>query len=140
MVIWMATCLTSVSKVCTESENDVTSNGGILGQDLSLRILHAQNLLSPSHNGAEIVSQLTPEEMCLRIIRRECARRTFWLVHMIELLRATFTRRPMMYKKEDLEGVRLPCDAASFDLALEAEPGLFFLLSFLLRHDRGYTK
>ena len=63
MVIWMATCLTSVSKICTESENDVTSNGGILGQDLSLRILHAQNLLSPSHNGAEIVSQLTPEEM-----------------------------------------------------------------------------
>ena len=87
-----------------------------------------------------VMAPVLSQDAWSNTVERECARRTFWLVHMIELLGATFTRRPMMYKKEDLEGVRLPCDEASFDLALEAEPGLFFLLSFLLRHDRGYTK
>lgn len=59
-----------------------------------------------------------------RALEREYARRTFWLIHMLELLGAIFTRRTTTYSHEDLSSFSLPCDEASFDLStFHTSPG-----------------
>ncbi|KAH8111022.1 hypothetical protein DFH11DRAFT_1616599 [Phellopilus nigrolimitatus] len=89
--------------------------------DLALRILHSQHVLSPNARPVELPPSSSDEEVS-HAIQRESARRTFWLIHIIELLGATFTHRPTMYIKSDLDGVRLPCSEASFDLSMFAVP------------------
>ena len=85
-------------------------------------MLHSLHILETGGQPSDKVA-LSEEELHARAVQRESARRTFWLIHLVELLGAVFTRRPTTYSQEDLAGVRLPCDEASFDLALEVSPG-----------------
>lgn len=49
-------------------------------------------------------------------ISRECARRTFWCIHIVEVLGALFTGRAISYNREDLVGYQLPCDETTFEM------------------------
>ncbi|KAL5536850.1 hypothetical protein ACEPAF_673 [Sanghuangporus sanghuang] len=86
--------------------------------DIALRILHTMHTRDTDQSTSD-TSSLSSDELHARGIQRESARRTFWLIHLVEVLGAVFTRRPTMYNREDLAGVRLPSDEASFDLALQ---------------------
>ncbi|KAL5492462.1 hypothetical protein ACEPAI_3909 [Sanghuangporus weigelae] len=86
--------------------------------DIALRILHTMHTRDADQSTSD-TSPLSPDELHARGVRRESARRTFWLIHLVEVLGAVFTRRPTMYNREDLAGVRLPSDETSFDLALQ---------------------
>ena len=50
-------------------------------------------------------------------IMKECYRRAFWLVHLIELLSCASTSRELSLKDRDLR-LYLPMDVACFELAL----------------------
>lgn len=82
----------------------------------AFRILHPI-LNSSSLDSTPSMNQLSPDDRRTRALEREYARRTFWLIHMLELLGAIFTRRTTTYSHDDLSSFSLPCDEASFDLA-----------------------
>ncbi|EJD07627.1 uncharacterized protein FOMMEDRAFT_164553 [Fomitiporia mediterranea MF3/22] len=86
--------------------------------EIALRVLHSLHTVDTSHPSVESTT-VSLNEQFARNVQRECSQRTFWLVHLVELLGAVFTRRPTMYNEDDLAGVRLPCDEASFELALQ---------------------
>lgn len=89
----------------------------------ALHIIHSLRILETGNQASDAAS-LSADELYTRAIQRESARRTFWVIHLVELLGAVFTRRPTTYSLDDLAGVRLPCDEASFDLALEVPLGV----------------
>lgn len=93
--------------------------------DIALRLLHSLHMEDADQSASDEPSA-TPDELYERGIQRESARRTFWLIHLVEVLGSVFTRRPTMYAKDDLAGVRLPSDEASFDLALQIPPGQIY--------------
>ncbi|KAI5121614.1 hypothetical protein M0805_001146 [Coniferiporia weirii] len=96
-------------------EHDMAGELGFF--DLALRILHPLHDLTRTAPPPE-PEPFVSEGLSTRGIQSECARRTFWLIHIIELLGATFTRRPTTYSREDVAGVRLPSDETSFDLGV----------------------
>ena len=75
---------------------------------------------------------MNPQE---QFLFSESARRTFWLIHLIELLGSIFTRRRTTYTKEALIKMRVPfpCDETTFELVLDTSPGLEFLVSTHLK-------
>lgn len=50
-------------------------------------------------------------------VRRETARRLFYLIYTIELLASVWTRRPLSHRERDLR-IFLPLDESNFELAV----------------------
>jgi hypothetical protein len=59
-------------------------------------------------------------------IERECVRRIFWLIRLVDLMSAIYFKRPVPNKDRELT-LRLPVDETSFELAVHStHPGRFF--------------
>ena len=82
----------------------------------AVRILHQLEVFSPSAQPSVLPAEQS------RGIQEECARRTFWLIHLIELLGAIFTRRPTSHSLKEVAGIRLPCDESSFEYDSSSTP------------------
>jgi hypothetical protein len=58
-------------------------------------------------------------------IERECVRRTFWLIHLVDLLSSIFLKTSLLPNETELM-LRLPADETSFELAVHSTlPGTF---------------
>ena len=100
----------------------------LLIPDLALHLIHSYQVLGPEHNAAEGSPALDSMS-----IKRECARRAFWCVLLIEVLWSLFTGRAVSYNREDLVGYQLPCDEATFEI--QRAIGIGELLSIFGRAD-----
>lgn len=59
-------------------------------------------------------------------IERECVRRIFWLIHLLDVLRSIYLRTPIPPKDNELL-LRLPVDETSFELAVHSTlPGDYY--------------
>lgn len=95
--------------------------------DLALQILEPLGVHKPD------IPTLTPVpslEFIQASIERECVRRIFWLIHLVDLIFCIYLKRPIPPKDNHLS-LRLPVDETSFELAvhstlpgeLPSEPG-----------------
>ena len=84
--------------------------------DLAYRILDDLTLNQPSSSSGRgqaspnassgssrtVLTPVASQDVWMNAVERECSRRTFWLIHLIELLGLVFTRRKPTHNPWDL--------------------------------------
>lgn len=72
-----------------------------------------------------VMAQPPSTQIPISVVDQECARRTFWLIHFIELMGAIFVRREVTHSSQMLDTIRLPCDEGAFELSAHSTlPGV----------------
>ncbi|KAJ7224374.1 fungal-specific transcription factor domain-containing protein [Mycena pura] len=88
-------------------------------RDLALQILQSLGL----HNSENPVAtnSVLSADFIHASIERECVRRIFWVIHIMELQDSLYTQRPVLLSDSQLQ-LRLPVDETSFELAVYSPP------------------
>ncbi len=94
--------------------------------DMAFRILDDLNIHSPAAPAASgsdqfqvdpnhsILTPMPSPEVWIKAVQRECARRTFWFIHLIELLGFVFVRRRPTHSPRELRRSMTVHDAHKF--------------------------
>ncbi|EPQ56794.1 hypothetical protein GLOTRDRAFT_105364 [Gloeophyllum trabeum ATCC 11539] len=84
--------------------------------DLALGIVENLGVYKPDN---PVITPMPSAEHVHSSIERECTRRVFWFIYLLELLRQTYSHRSMMLRPEGQDlSMRLPVDETSFELAV----------------------
>ncbi|KAJ7890675.1 hypothetical protein B0H14DRAFT_2690299 [Mycena olivaceomarginata] len=86
-------------------------------RDLALQVVQALGVLTSDH---PVSAAIPTADSISASIERECVRRVFWVIHIMDLLQVSLhTQRPVSLSDTQLR-LRLPVDETSFELAVHS--------------------
>jgi Fungal specific transcription factor domain len=85
--------------------------------DLALHILDSLGVHKPDN---PTLTPVPSPEFIQASIERECVRRIFWLIHLVDLVFCIYLKRPIPPKDPSELQLRLPVDETSFELAVHS--------------------
>ncbi|KAJ7043487.1 fungal-specific transcription factor domain-containing protein [Mycena alexandri] len=116
-----ALCLLMAHDLVTK---DGSAQADLRYRDLALQIVQALGVYTSEH---PVNTPVPTAEFTHAAIERECVRRIFWVIHIMDLQVSMYTQRPVSLSDAQLR-LRLPVDETSFELAvLSTLPEYFYL-------------
>ncbi|KAF8661296.1 hypothetical protein AX16_001395 [Volvariella volvacea WC 439] len=108
-----ALCLLQIYNLLTKDENMMWNSRY---HDLAIHIVESLGVHVPEH---PTLTPMPSPEFIQAAIERECIRRIFWLIHLMDVLASIYFKKPISVTEDDLK-LRLPVDESSFELAVHS--------------------
>ncbi|KAF8636421.1 hypothetical protein AX17_003603 [Amanita inopinata Kibby_2008] len=108
-----ALCLLQIHDIITKDKN---MSWNTRYHDLALQIAKSLGVHSPDN---PLLTPLPSPEFIQTSLEREAVRRTFWLIHMLDVMASIYFKKPLAIAEGELR-LRLPADETSFELAVHS--------------------
>ncbi|KII87438.1 hypothetical protein PLICRDRAFT_255310 [Plicaturopsis crispa FD-325 SS-3] len=121
-----ALCLLQIHDiVCAPSTWTTRYQGAFRYHELALGVLEKLDVHKADN---PILTPLPSPEFVTEAIERECIRRVFWLVFLVDQMMSVWFKRSLAFNEQDLR-LRLPVDETSFELSVHASVSEYLFLN-----------